>query len=109
VWSLETADEKPCDELVEISRLIHADELTVSPAGMYPRAEPVLLSSKIDPGVFLSIELTEEPTDQMEVVGLSVRCDDTVADAVHERLKSICERSQVRTALLRGNLGLRAS
>lgn len=108
-WSLETTDDEPCDELVEICRLIHADELAVSPAEIRPRPEPLLLTSKSDPEMFLSINFADDPTNQMEVVGLSVRCKDEFADAIHERLKSIRQRSAVKTALLRGNLGLPSS
>jgi hypothetical protein len=101
VWSLETEAEKPCDELLAICRLIDADELTVSPAEIHPQAEPLLVTSKSVARSFLSIDLTKDPTDQMEVVGLSVRCENDLADAVHEQLKAIRERSEVKTALLR--------
>ncbi len=78
----------------------------VSPAEMRPRSEPVVLMSKTDPRAFLSIDLTADPTDQMDVVRLSARCKSVFADAIHEQLKSIRARSDVKAALLRGNLGL---
>lgn len=85
------------------------DELNVSPGEIYPQPEPVVLTSKVDPKTFLSINLAADPTDQMEMVGLSIRCKSGVADAIHEKLKTIRERSAVATALLRGNLGLASS
>ena len=106
VWSLETEDGKPSDEILAICRLLDADELAVSPAEMYPRADPLVLRSKADPKTFLAIDLTEDPTDQMEVVGLAVRCDERIADAIQQKLKVIRECSDIKTALLRGNLGL---
>jgi hypothetical protein len=106
VWSLETLDDKPCDELLALCSLIHADSISESPVEMFPRTEPVILVSKVDPKIFVSINLTADPTDQMEVVGLSVRCKKEDADSIHELLNAIRARSEVKTALLRGNLGL---
>ncbi len=73
---------------------------------MRPRSEPVVLISKTDPRAFLSIDLTADSTDQMDVVRLSARCKSVFADAIHEQLKAIRARSDVKAALLRGNLGL---
>lgn len=106
VWSLDTTDNKPCAELFSICSLIAADSPTLSPADLYPQSTPVVIVSKVDPKTFVSLDLSRDLTDQMEVVEISVRCKNGTADAIHAQFKAIRARSEIKTALLRGNLGL---
>jgi hypothetical protein len=87
---------------------MNADDLASSPAEMYPRNDPIVLHSNDDPASYLTIDLASDPTDQMDVVGLSLRCKNDIADAIHHELKKIRRRSEAASRLLRGNLGLEA-
>jgi hypothetical protein len=106
VWSLEEPEYEPCSELQAICQLLGAPTLTRSPAELYPSNELISSVSTSDLGSILRVDISADPTDQMEVVTLQVRCVNDVADWVEELLRKIHTRSEVETALLRGNLGL---
>ena len=89
-----------------ICRLIEAPGFIRSPEELHPRDDPMVTTSTSDPACFLRINLTADPTDQMDVVSIHVRCKADVADSVHELVCQIRSRSDVKTAILRGNLGL---
>jgi hypothetical protein len=46
-----------------------------------------------------------DPTDQMEVVPINIRCRSDVADEIEKQLRLIQSRSEVQTPFLRGDLG----
>ena len=106
VWALEKPDYEPCSELLKICQLLDAPELSRSPVELYPSLEPVRSVSTGDPTSYLNIDMVRDPTDQMDVVKINIRCSNEVADAVEELLRQIRTRSDVTTAMLRGNLGL---
>jgi hypothetical protein len=106
VWLLEGENFQPCSELGAICRLIDAPEFTRSLEELHPRDDPMVTISTSDPTCFLRIDLTADPTDQMDVVAIQVRCKADLADSVNECLRQIRSRSEVKTAILHGNLGL---
>ncbi len=106
VDSLEEPERQPCSELLAICQLLDAPALARSPAELYPSIEPIRSASVHDPSCFLNINIACDPTDQMSVVGIQIRCQESVADQIDALLRQIHSRSEVETALLRGNLGL---
>lgn len=104
VWSLEEPDDQPCAELQTICQLLEVPEVTRSLAELYPSSKPIRLLSSRDPHCFLNIDLG--PDDGMDVVGIQLRCLNPLADEVEKLLRQIRSRSEVKNALLRGNLGL---
>ncbi len=106
VWSLEGPEYQPCPELHAICELIDAPTLQRSPAELFPSSNSIRSCSTTDPACFLNVDIRADPTDQMEVVSVQIRCCNNVADSIEELLQKIRSRSEVKTALLRGNLGL---
>jgi hypothetical protein len=106
VLSLEEHDYQACSELQAICHLLGASMLTHSPAELYPSQTPIRSISAHDPDCILEIDIAADPTDQMNVVGIKICCPDNVADQVDACLRQIRARSEVQTALLRGDLGL---
>lgn len=104
--SLEEPEYRPCAELQAICQLIEAPTLTRSPAELYPSNQPIRCFSERESSCFLSIDINSDPTDQMSVVEIQIRCLDAVADQVNLLLCQIRNRSEIETALLRGDLGL---
>lgn len=102
--ALEESDYFPCLELHVLCDLMNAPRLTSSPYELYPTHSPISCIS-MDRQCFVTIDATG-PEDGMSMVGLRVRCRSEVANQVEGLIRSIRERSQVQTALLRGNLRL---
>ena len=107
IWSLEEPGYVPCPELKSICELIDANNFTESLAELCPTAKIVKRNSRSDANAYIAINCAGDRTDQMGVVGLFVRCNASVADMVEEQLRRVCVRSEVKTALLRGDLGLK--
>lgn len=105
VWSLEKPDYQPCPELNSICDLLGANSLTRSPAELYPSSSPIRSVSPIDPESIMQIDIAGDPTDQMEIVQINIRCKSSVADEIETQLRQIRLRSEVQTALRRGDLG----
>ena len=108
VWALEEQEYQPCSELNSICQLLNAPSFTQSPAERFPSHEPATSVSTLDTGCYVRVDLAGDPTDQMEVVTIQIRCANAVADTVDALLRCIQSRSEVESALLRGNLGFPA-
>jgi len=106
VWSLEDLDGRPCAELQSICRLLDAPALSVSPADMYPSKTPLFSGAANDSECGLEIVLSADPSDQMGVAEITIRCPELVADNIEACLRRIRDRSEVQGAMLRGNLGV---
>ena len=106
VLSLEEPEYQPCPELQAICLLLGAPPPTRSPAELYPSSKPIYSASAHDAQCFLEINIEGDPTDQMSMVGITIRCPDAVADHVNTLLCRIRGRSEIEAPLLRGNLGL---
>jgi len=106
VFVLEEPEYQPCPELQEICRLIAAPAFDRSPAELFPSDQSYRSVSYIDRSCFLDIDITHDPTDPMCVVPILIRCPDSVAEQVDAQLRRIRDRSSIKTAFLRGNLGL---
>ena len=107
VWSLEGPECQPCPELQAICELLEVPELLQSPVELYPSTKPIRSNSDRDPACFLEIDIDHaDPTDQMELIWIQLRCANAVADRVEKLICEIRSRSEVSSALLRGNLGL---
>jgi hypothetical protein len=112
VWSLtEDSDvpdfrSSPSCELQTLCRLIDAPPFSESPLALHGHVDQMFVVSKSDPVSFVSIDLRIDPIDQMEVVGIEVRCINDVADQIEKVLREIQRHSEVTSAFNRGNLGL---
>lgn len=105
VWSLEEPDYQPCPELNAICDLLRANRLTRSPAELYPSSKPIRSISSDAPESIIQIDITGDPTDQMEVVAINIRCNPDVADEIEKLLCQIQSRSEIKIPLRRGDLG----
>ena len=94
----------PCPELNSLCDLISAPRLTRSPYELYPTPNQILTISIDDLG-FLLLDTTG-PADGMCMVGLQYRCQTDLADTAETLVRQIRDRSEIKTALLRGDLGL---
>lgn len=94
----------PCPELHSLCDLISAPRLTRSPYELFPTPNPILTISTDDSG-FLLLNTTG-PDDGMCMVGLQYRCPTQLADTAEALIRQIHDRSEIKTAMLRGDLGL---
>src|SRR5262245_52458976 len=77
------------------------------PGARIGRGDVRVFQADADEQTFLSVDMFDEATDQMNTVELGVRCAEPHADRVATLLRSIRERVEVLSAFLQGNLGLR--
>ena len=101
VWTLEEIENQPCEELIAICRSLDSSSFTQSPVELFRANEPTLVVSRDEPICGMLIDMTNDPTDQMDLVVIRVRCNANVADDIEEQLRGIAARSEVTPALFR--------
>ena len=102
--AVEEREYSPCAKLHSLCDLISAPRLARSPFELYPTQNPILTMPS-DRGGFLLLDTTG-PDDGMCMIGLQFRCPSELADVAESLVRQIRDRSEIKTALLRGDLGL---
>ncbi|QDT99263.1 MBL fold metallo-hydrolase [Gimesia aquarii] len=71
------------------------------------RGDILIFVSDSDDNSFIAIDMFEEATDSMNLIGIEICAPQTCADEIAGIMQSIRSSAEVSTALLDGNLGLR--
>ena len=100
----------PNQSLRELYRSFHdytAASYFGDPTARIGRGDLFIFMADVDQQSFLTVDMFNSATDQMNTVTCGVRCDASLADSVATNLRSLHDRSEITgTALLNGSLGL---
>src|SRR5579863_8861798 len=110
VFHLEDDDGDDCAEICAICDLLGVVRVGQPLIDQYDffhdGGDVLVFQADSDDQTFLSVNMFRNPTDQMNTVGLGVRCTASHAERVSILMRSIHERAEIESAFLQGNLGL---
>ena len=79
------------------------------PYGRIGRGDLLIFTHDVDDDCFISIDMFDEATDQMNTIEIALRTPNDRANDIEQILQSIRSSAEVASALLQGDLGLKES